>query len=169
MDNIARGRGVAGRFSSTLPLLREPAESQFGPQVQGLAGEDLAAQWDPAQFALRGRDYSSEFMTRMHHPFGEVLGILFLDAQHNALAYHTCFRGDRPSALSHLPGIPQTARQLGAVRIVLAYNMIFDPNATLPDIRRMHARMDQAGVELHDFLLINPGRPPRSLLAPALP
>ncbi|MGH8455065.1 MAG: JAB domain-containing protein [Nevskiales bacterium] len=168
MHSAARSRSISShRLSSTLPTLRESAESQFGPQVQGLAGEDLSNQWDATLFALRGRSYCREFMTRMHHPFGEVLGVLFLDAQHKALAYHTCFRGDRPSALSHLPGIAQTAQQLGAVCVILAYNMIFDPSATLPDVRRMHARMAEAGVELHDFLLISPGHT-RSLLAPAL-
>ena len=154
-------------LSSSLPFPGESAATPFEPQVQGLAGADLSNQWDATQFASCGRDYSREFMTRMHHPFGEVLAALFLDAQHNALAYLTCFRGDRPSALSHLPGITQTAQQAGAVCVVLAYNMIFDPSATLPDVRRIHARMDEAGVALHDFLLINPGHT-RSLLAPTL-
>lgn len=168
MYSVARSRSTRSDSLSANPLiLDQAAANSFEPQVQGLAGADLSNQWDAAQFALRGRDYSREFMTRMHHPFGEVLGVLLLDAMHNALAYLTCFRGDRPSALSHLPSIGQTANQLGAKRVVLAYNMIFDPNATLPDVRRMHARMDEAGVELHDFLLINPGHT-RSLLAPSL-
>jgi DNA repair protein RadC len=168
MYSALRSRSTRSDSLSSDPLLLgEPAENSAGQQVQGLAGEDLANQWDAAQFALRGRDYSREFMTRMHHPFGEVLGALLLDTQHKALAYLTCFRGERPSALSHLPGITQTAQQAGAACVVLAYNMIFDPNATLPDVRRIHARMDEAGVELHDFLLINPGHT-RSLLAPAL-
>lgn len=168
MPSAARSRSTrSDSLSSSLPLLGESAAGQLEPQVQGLAGADLSNQWDATQFALRGRDYSREFMTRMHHPFGEVLGALLLDAQHNAITYLTCFRGNRPSALSHLPGITQTAQQTGAACVVLAYNLIFDPNATLPDVRRMHARMEEAGVELHDFLLINPGHT-RSLLAPTL-
>ncbi len=169
MPNTARHHSStsAARLSGS-QTPRAPAENLFGLQVQGLAGADLSRQWDPAQFALRGREFSSEFMTRMHHPFGEVLGALFLDAAHNALTYNTYFRGERPSALSHLPGIGASARELGAARIILAYNMIFDPGATLPDVRRMHARLDETGVELHDFLLISPGHPTRSLLAPAL-
>jgi DNA repair protein RadC len=168
MHNSARHHGASATRLSASSNPLPAAECDFGPQVQGLAGEDLSNQWDPAQFALRGREYSSEFMLRMHHPFGEVLGVLFLDAEHRPLTYNTYFRGARPSALSHLPGIGKTARELGAVRVILAYNMIFDPNATLPDVRRMHARLDEAGVELHDFLLISPGSKTRSLLAPVL-
>jgi hypothetical protein len=167
MQGTSRNLG-ATRLSSAISLLRDPTAQSPNPEVQGLAGADLASQWEPAQFALRGRDYSREFMTRMHHPFGEVLGVLFLDAGHKALGYNTYFRGDRPSALSHLPGVAPAARELGAVRLVLAWNMIFDPDATLPDVRRMHARMDETGVELHDFLLISPGQATRSLLAPSL-
>jgi hypothetical protein len=163
MHNSARHHGASATRLSASSNPLPAAEGDFGPQVQGLAGEDLSNQWDPAQFALRGREYSSEFMLRMHHPFGEVLGVLFLDAEHRPLTYNTYFRGARPSALSHLPGIGKTARELGAVRVILAYNMIFDPNATLPDVR-----LDEAGVELHDFLLISPGSKTRSLLAPVL-
>jgi DNA repair protein RadC len=156
----------ASRLSSASLHDRKADEPQFGPEVLGLAGADLSSQWDVIEFQLRGRDYSSEFMTRMHHPFGEVLGALFLDDDGKALSYHTCFRGDRPSALSHLPGLAKTAHELGAKRVILAYNMIFDPSATLPDVRRMHARMHEAGVELCDFLLISPGHETRSLLVP---
>lgn len=156
------------RLSSTIRPLRDAGEVAANPEVRGLAGADLSTQWDATQFALRGRDYSQEFMARMHHPFGEVLAALFMDTGHMALRYNTYFRGDRPSALSHLPGIANAARDLGAARVILAYNMIFDPDATLPDVRRMHARMLEAGVELHDFLLISPGQSPRSLLTPSL-
>lgn len=168
MHSAIRGRSTrSDSLSSNPSLLRESAANQSEPQMQGLAGVDLSNQWDLAQFALRGRDYCREFMARMHHPFGEVLGVLLLDAQHNALTYLTCFRGDRPSALSHLPGITQSAQELGATRIVLAYSLIFDPNATLPDVRRIHARMNDVGVELHDFLLFSPDKT-RSLIAPGL-
>ena len=170
MQNAARSHlSPATRLSSTLSPLRDAVMLQYGADVQGLAGADLNSQWDASQFALRGRDYSREFMTRMHHPFGEVLGALFMDADHGAINYSTYFRGERPSALSHLPGIARTACELGAKSLVRAYNMIFDPDATLPDVRRMHARMDEVGVELHDFLLISPGNITRSLLAPVLP
>jgi DNA repair protein RadC len=168
MHSTTRSSLGATRLSKLLPD-REAAKSEApGAEVLGLAGADLSSQWDVIQYKLRGRDYSSEFMTRMHHPFGEVLGALFLDAEHKALRYNNYFRGDHPSALSHLPGIARAARELGAVQVILAYNMIFDPNATLPDVRRMHARMHEAGVDLIDFLLISPGHQARSLLVPTL-
>lgn len=157
---------AAHQLSET-PAPMPTAAAELQSQVVGLAGADLSAQWDAAEFSRRGREYSQAFMTQMHHPFGEVLGVLFLDAQHQALRYNTYFRGSRPSALSHLPGVVQTARQIHATRVLLAYNMLFDPNATLPDVRRLYARMEEAGVELHDFLLISPGHT-RSLLAPVL-
>jgi DNA repair protein RadC len=153
------------RLFSTLVPQRDSTVIQDS-QVQGLAGADLAEHWDACQFAMHGRSYSREFLTRMHHPFGEVLAALFLDGNGDALCYNTYFRGERPSALSHLPGITQTGREMGAARVLLAYNMIFDPEATLPDVRRMHARMHEAGLDLHDFLLIGPNQS-RSLLAPS--
>lgn len=156
---------TSSRLFSTLTPHRDPDVVQ-GTQVQGLAGADLAQQWDACQFAMHGRSYSRAFLTRMHHPFGEVLAALFLDGKGDALCYNTYFRGERPSALSHLPGISQAGKEMGAVRVLLAYNMIFDPEATLPDVRRMHARMDEAGLELHDFLLISAGQS-RSLLVPS--
>lgn len=168
MQNTIRGRSNrSDSLSGNLPLVQEPTSEKLQAHVQGLAGSDLSFLWDRAQFAARGRDYCREFMTKMHHPFGEVLGALLLDAQDNAITYLTCFRGERPSALSHLPGITQSAQDLGAARIVLAYNLIFDPSATLPDVRRIHARMQEVGAELHDFLLISPSDT-RSLVAPSL-
>jgi DNA repair protein RadC len=164
MQTAARNT-PGSRLFSTLAPLRESATVQTA-QVQGLAGADLAEHWDAYLFAVHGRSYSREFLTRMHHPFGEVLAALFLNGEGKALCYNTYFRGERPSALSHLPGITQTGRELGAARVLLAYNMIFDPEATLPDVRRMHARMQEAGLDLHDFLLIGPNQS-RSLLAPS--
>jgi hypothetical protein len=57
--------------------------------VHGLAGSDLQQQWDACQFAMHGRSYSREFLTRMHHPFCEVLAALFLDSHSNAIRYNT--------------------------------------------------------------------------------
>lgn len=166
MSQTSRSRSAAyNRLSSTLPPMRERLEDNLGTEVEGLAGADLSYLWDLSQFNQSGRQYGREFMTRMQHPFGEVLGILYLDSENNALAYHTCFKGDRPSALSHLPAAAKHAKALGATRVIIAYSMIFDPNATLPDVRRMHSRMAESGVDLYDFLLISPGNT-RSLLAP---
>lgn len=161
---------AAFHLSNQPPTLREPVSLYGKPRLpagQVLAGHDLGKLWEVAQFVLNGRSYAREFMERMHHPFHEVLACLYLNTEHEAVAYNRYFRGERASALAHLPTIAQTARQIAAKQVILAYNLQFDPEATLPDIRRVYARMSDEGVNVFDFLLINPGKT-RSLLAAVL-
>ena len=152
------------------PALREAAPRQgkpVPPLGHGLAGTDLGLLWKAAHFREHGRAYARDFMERMHHPFHEVLACLYLNDEHDAIAYNRYFRGEKASALAHLPNIARTARQIAATRVVLAYNLRFDPESTLPDIRRVYGCMAEDGVEVFDFLLVNPGDT-RSLLASAL-
>lgn len=121
-----------------------------------LAGSDLRLLWDSARFLHHCIPYGCEFMRRMHHPFHEVLACLYLSDTHEAIAYNSHFRGEKSSALAHLPGIARTAQQLAAARVLLAHNPVWYPDSRLPDLGLASRQLRMAGVELHDFLLIRP-------------
>ncbi|MGH8455066.1 MAG: JAB domain-containing protein [Nevskiales bacterium] len=139
--------------------VREPRGRYGRPFIPGhvLAGSDLSVLWDPARFVRDGIPYGCAFMKRMHHPFHEVLACLYLNAEHAAIAYNSYFRGEKTSALANLPTVQHSARQLGAARVLLAHNPIWDADSSLPDLSLVSRQMQAVGVELHDFLLISSG------------
>ncbi len=138
------------------PEIRESFSNRRSsvPLGHGLAGSDLSALWDPARFVQDCIPYGSAFMKRMHHPFHEVLACLYLNNEHAAIAYNSYFRGEKATALAHLPTVLRTARQFGAVRVLLAHNPNWDADSKLPVLALAYQQMQAAGVELHDFLLI---------------
>jgi DNA repair protein RadC len=139
------------------PEIREPAPRQRGSAVplgHGLAGHDLHTLWDRVQFRQNPLEYGRAFMRRMHHPFHEVLAGLYLGADDQAVAYNGYFRGDRTSALAHLPVVVQTARQLGCPRLLLAHNPFLPDPAKAPDYAGIEHWLRAAGIELLDWLLI---------------
>jgi DNA repair protein RadC len=149
----------AGDFlpASLTPQIREPASRQRGSSVplgHGLAGHDLHNLWNRVQFRQNPLEYGRAFMRRMHHPFHEVLAGLYLDGDDQAVAYNGHFRGERTTALAHLPRVVQTARQLGCPRLFLAHNPFLPDPAKAPDYARIEHWLRAAGIELLDCLMI---------------
>lgn len=155
-----RDEKSADCFSHSAGAWVGEARSRYGrpaAPAATLAGFDLISLWDPAGFVRDCIPYGCAFMKRMHHPFHEVLACLYLNDEHAAIAYNSYFRGEKASALAHLPTVLHSARQLGAVRVLLAHNPIWDADSRLPDLGLAYQQMQAAGVELHDFLLIGSG------------
>ena len=124
----------------------------------GLAGLDLENLWDKSLFLKSPLDYSRNFMKRMHHPFHEVLACLYLNADNAAVAYNRFFRGERSTALAHIPTIVRSAGQLNVPRVVLAHNPICSTDTRLPDLSLVCRQLQATGIELFDFLLIHSDR-----------
>lgn len=119
----------------------------------GFAGTDLDRLWD-ARLFLSQAGYGREFMKRMHHPFHEVLACLYLNAGNAAIAYNSYFRGERATALAHLPTVLQSATRLGAVRILLSHNPAWVADYRPPNMGLLAHQIQASGIELHDFLLL---------------
>jgi DNA repair protein RadC len=151
---------IRPRAHAPLPLSLREARSRYGkhvsPMAGGLAGQDLSTLWDADEFARRD-GYCREFMQRMHHPFHEVLACLYLGTVHQAIAYNRYFRGEADSALDHLPTVVQTAKQLAASRLILAYNTRPRADVMRVTMHEFHGKLAEHGIQVHDFLLLVPG------------
>lgn len=148
---------ASGFLSNPPPGIREPRSRHKPPPGHGLAGTDLDSLWDRTLFLANPLSYGRQFMQRMHHPFHEVLACLYLNAESSAVAYNSYFRGEKTSALEYLPTVLHTARQLGVMRVLLAHNPVWDADSGLPELSLLCWQLQEAGVELHDFLLIGSG------------